>query len=139
MLLAEESARRPRCGLRVAVQHIGVKIDTVRPTDCPRLVGDLYPGEVIRVPQGLKDPTAAHDIREVEISHQAVAEGQAEPVPTQRFHRRNARQVSHRPFRLPEALDREERFRGLRSIPVSQQLFAMQRRPLGEKPRRGAR
>lgn len=87
--------RRPSAGgLVIAVEHVGVEIDSVRPADRSCDIVDLDLAENARIPNWLED-TALERCIEVQFSDEAVGEGQTEAEVPEVFDFDNPGQPAH--------------------------------------------
>lgn len=119
------------------VENVGIEVDAVGPGD---RAGDGVHGNLCEhgsISERLED-TTFEDAVEVELAHQAVGEGEAQPEVTQVFDIYDSRRSAHRRT-LSKGLDRDERCRSLRPLPVVRQVRPMQLGPLPHEASRSTR
>lgn len=122
------------------MENVGIEVDAVGPGD---RAGDGVHRclcEEGSVPERFEDATLEYPV-EVELANQAVGEGEAEPEITQVFDIDDSRRPAHG-RRLAKGVDRDERRRSLRPLPIVQKVRPMQLSPLPDQatrsPRKGA-
>jgi hypothetical protein len=103
----------------VAVEHVGVEVDSVRPADRSSDVVDLDLAEDARIPKWL-EYTALEQSIEVQFPDEAVGEGQAKAEVPEVLDVDDPGQLTHRSSLL-KGLDREQRLGHLGPLPILDQ------------------
>lgn len=101
------------------MQDVGIEVHSVRPRD---RAGDVVKPDLLKTFdsfEGLEHPAGEHPF-EVELPDESIGECEAQAESAEVFDIDDPWEAAHG-IRLPKGLDRFERFRPLRSIPVCQQ------------------
>ena len=116
VMFADQPGTLSVCRLVVAMKHIGVKVDPVRPRDCASRRIDGHLGKVDRFSQLLKDAFIEGTLK-VNVSDQPVREGQPKTEVSQVLDLRNPGQRRHQHILL-KTIDPKKGLRDLRPFPI---------------------